>query len=63
METTEFAEFEPRRNLSELKGIKAPMSAILMWAATRAQNKVKYEVMGSESFRVVSKKSPITELK
>lgn len=45
------------------KDIKAPMTAILMWQNARVQNKVKYEVMGSESFRVVSKESPIKELK
>lgn len=63
METTEFTEFEPLRKLSGLKDIKAPMSTILMWQTASAQNKVKYEVMGSVSFRVISKESPITELK
>lgn len=63
METTEFTDFRSRGKSSEPKDIKAPMSAILMWQNARVQNKVKYEVMGSESFRVVSKESPIKELK
>ena len=63
METTEFTDFRSRGKSSEPKDIKAPMSTILMWQNARAQNKVKYEVMGSESFRVVSKESPIKELK
>lgn len=63
METTEFTDFRSREKSSEPKDIKAPMSAILMWQNARVQNKVKYEVMGSESFRVVSKESPIKELK
>lgn len=63
METTEFTDSRSRGKSSEPKGIKAPMTAILMWQNARAQNKVKYEVIGSESFRVVSKKSPIKELK
>lgn len=63
MGTTEFTDFRSRGKSSEPKDIKAPMSAILMWQNARVQNKVKYEVMGSESFRVVSKESPIKELK
>ena len=63
METTEFTDFRSRGKSSEPKDIKAPMTAILMWQNARGQNKVKYEVMGSESFRVVSKESPIKELK
>lgn len=63
MGTTEFTDFRSRGKSSEPKDIKAPMSAILMWQNARVQNKVKYEVIGSESFRVVSKESPIKELK
>ena len=63
METTEFTDFRSRGKSSEPKDIKAPMSAILMWQNARVQNKVKYEVIGSESFRVVSRESPIKELK
>lgn len=62
MGTTEFTDFRSRGKSSEPKDIKAPMSAILMWQNARVQNKVKYEVIGSESFRVVSKESPIKEL-
>lgn len=61
METTELTYFEPRRKPSEPKDIKAPMVSTLMWLAS--VNGIKYEVMGSESFRVVSKESPIKELK
>lgn len=63
METTEFTDFRSRGKSSEPKDIKAPMSAILMWQNARVQNKVKHEVIGSESFRVVSKESPIKGLK
>lgn len=63
METTEFTDFRLRGKSSEPKDIKAPMSTILIWQNARVQNKVKYEVIGSESFRVVSKESPIKELK
>lgn len=63
MGTTEFTDFRSRGKSSEPKDIKAPMSVFLMWQNARAQNKVKYEVMGSESFKVVSKESPIKELK
>lgn len=62
METTEFTDFRSRGKSSEPKDIKAPMTATLMWAAS-AQNAIKYKVIGSESFRVVSKESPIKELK
>ena len=63
METIKLTDFRSRGKSSEPKDTKAPMTAILMWQNARAQNKVKYEVMGSESFRVVSKESPIKELK
>lgn len=63
MGTTEFTDFRSRGKSSEPKDIKAPMSAILMWQNARVQNKVNYEVIGSESFRVVSRESPIKELK
>ena len=62
METKEWAEFGPRRKLSEPKYGKVPLATILMELA-RAQSIKAYEVKGSESFRVVSKESPITELK
>lgn len=62
MEITEFSEFGIRRRTSEPKEIKAPMTLILMEIA-RAQSMAKYKVMGTESFRVISKESPITELK
>lgn len=63
MEMTEFTEFGiRRRKSSELK--KILMTSILMesdwdWAQCLA----KYKVMVTESFRVISKESPITELK
>lgn len=63
METIKLTDFRSRGKSSEPEDIKAPMTAILMWQNARAQNKVKYEVMSSESFRVVSKESPIKELK
>lgn len=67
MELTELSEFGPRRKLSEPKYTKVPMATILMemaWAQAMAGFEVKgSEVKGSESFRVVSKESPITELK
>lgn len=44
------------------KEIKAPMTFILMGIA-RAQSMARCKIMGTESFRVVSKESPITELK
>lgn len=62
METTEFAEFGPHRKSSEPKEIKAPMTITLMGIA-RAQSLARFKIMGTESFRVISKESPITELK
>ncbi|WP_288941052.1 hypothetical protein [uncultured Streptococcus sp.] len=63
MEITEFSEFGiRRRKSSEPKEIKAPMTFILMELA-KAQSLAKCKIMGTESFRVISNKSPITELK
>ena len=64
MEMTEFSEFGIRRRTSEPNEIKAPITFILMEIANaQLMAKCEQEIKGTESFRVISKESPITELK
>lgn len=63
METTEFTVFGIRRKESS-EDTKEPISLVtFLMGIARVQGLARCKIMGTESFRVVSKESPIKELK